>query len=337
MRILRYLAAGFTFSLALGACTAVESKTADRAETTTTTSAPDAPNCTLTQPPATILGSVQSQGINRDFVVSLPAGYTGAEPTPAILNLHGAGSSKEQQVIYSGLPAAGAERGYIVITPDGLVPDGGSQGREWNMFREPGADDYTFVDNLLAYLNSMLCIDADRVFSAGISNGAGMTAGLACAPPTRFAAIALVAGTVPAVDCPDDANVSVVAFHGTTDPVIPYMGGDVNFSAAHGRPAPAAEDAIGSWARVDGCDTMPTESAVTPQVQMTSYEGCDGDAEVILYSLQDGGHTWPGSAIDLAALGIDQLGATVMDISATNTILDFFDRHPRTGEATASS
>jgi polyhydroxybutyrate depolymerase len=58
-----------------------------------------------------------------------------------------------------------------------------------------------------------------------------------------------------------------------------------------------------------------------------SWPGCQDGTEVVLFTIEEGGHTWPGS-IDLAAIGIDHLGSTTRSIDATKLILDFFDRHP---------
>jgi poly(3-hydroxybutyrate) depolymerase len=51
---------------------------------------------------------------------------------------------------------------------------------------------------------------------------------LACERPDRFAAVALVAGTGPAqavATCSTTGHVSVIAFNGTDDPLIPYNDG----------------------------------------------------------------------------------------------------------------
>ena len=53
------------------------------------------------------------------------------------------------------------------------------------------------------------------------------------------------------------------------------------------------------------------------------YPDCDDGAEVELYTIDGGGHTWPGSPID-----VPRLGANTDQIDATDLILDFFAEHP---------
>jgi polyhydroxybutyrate depolymerase len=51
--------------------------------------------------------------------------------------------------------------------------------------------------------------------------------------------------------------------------------------------------------------------------------GKDG-AEVVLYQIDGGGHTWPGRTVRLKFLG-----PVTMDISANDLMWDFFQKHPR--------
>ena len=53
----------------------------------------------------------------------------------------------------------------------------------------------------------------------------------------------------------------------------------------------------------------------------SSYSRCAGGSEVVLCSIDGGGHTWPGG------LPIP-LGKTSTSISATDTMIDFFLAHP---------
>ena len=48
------------------------------------------------------------------------------------------------------------------------------------------------------------------------------------------------------------------------------------------------------------------------------YGGCDDDATVVLYTIQDGGHTWPGG------WPIPGVGKTSQDIDATEELWEFF-------------
>jgi polyhydroxybutyrate depolymerase len=51
------------------------------------------------------------------------------------------------------------------------------------------------------------------------------------------------------------------------------------------------------------------------------YTGCRRGSDVQLYSVTDGGHTWPG------AIDVPRLGPVTTEIDAADLILDFFDDH----------
>jgi len=53
------------------------------------------------------------------------------------------------------------------------------------------------------------------------------------------------------------------------------------------------------------------------------YTGCEDDAEVVFYTIEDGGHTWPGGN----PLPKSIAGDTSMDISASETMWEFFEQY----------
>jgi len=58
-------------------------------------------------------------------------------------------------------------------------------------------------------------------------------------------------------------------------------------------------------------------------VQRSAYRGCARGADVVLYTVVGGGHTWPGS------FDVPDLGHPTQEINAADLILDFFAHHPR--------
>jgi polyhydroxybutyrate depolymerase len=164
-----------------------------------------------------------------------------------------------------------------------------------------------------------------------MSNGAIFSTVLACALPGRIAAIAPVAGVNGAPACAAGApRVDVLAFHGTGDPVVPYLGGDYfsGVDASHSSDAQAqpVDEAVSRWAAFDGCGSPVAEEWVAQDVQHLTYPGCPQNGEVELYRVVGGGHTWPGAL----PVRLERLGATTNSIDATTLMLDFFDAHPRT-------
>ncbi len=267
-------------------------------------------------------------GTDREYLLSIPDDYDPSKPAPLLFDFHGLGSNMQEQSLYTQLDQQGGARGYVVITPNGQ----GDALRHWSLLPSMSTNpDVAFVQAMLRRTNRTLCIDQKRVFSTGISNGAMFTTLLACALPGRLAAIAPVAGINATEVC--DARtppVSVLAFHGTADPVVPYAGGELFSGANIGRvlgvpPAKPVDDAAASWAAFDGCGTPASQSWVADDVQHFVWPGCPTAGAVELYRVVGGGHTWPGAA----AVRADRLGSTTSSIDATGLMLDFFQAHPR--------
>jgi polyhydroxybutyrate depolymerase len=60
-------------------------------------------------------------------------------------------------------------------------------------------------------------------------------------------------------------------------------------------------------------------------VRKETYGGFADSAEVVLYSVEGGGHTWPGK---LQYLPESIIGRTSRDFDASEVIWQFFKEHP---------
>lgn len=252
-----------------------------------------------------------TDGRVRTFRMFVPAGYDSMAATPLVLNFHGLTSNIEQQVELSRLEPLADEETFIVITPQGTENENGVP--FWNA--SPGSsetvvDDAQFVGELLDQVESDLCVDLDRVFSTGMSNGGFMSSHLACVMAARIAAVATVTGITGNNDC-DPIAVPVVHFHGTADGIVRYDN---------------IPDRVSGWAAANGCDEGPTETEITAEVTHDIWS-CPEGAEVEFYTVIGGGHTWPGTPLPepMATL----LGYTTVDIDATAIAWEWFKAHPK--------
>lgn len=250
-------------------------------------------------------------GVERTYLLTLPTGYNGKKAHPMVFNFHGGGGNQASTEAYTGMGRIGAARGYIVVTPSALGSPAG-----WNLFSNPAeADDYGFIDALASDLSERLCVDTDRVFAAGHSNGSAFTGLLSCKAPYRFAAVAMVAAFIPPAYavCPSGVKPSVLAFHGTEDPGIPYEGGWVEGVTEEGEFfVPGVRDTLDDYADAYGCRQPVKEDEPAPNVLRHRYDKCDDRSRAMLYSIIGGGHEWPGAA-----------GGS---FSATDAILDFLKK-----------
>jgi len=267
--------------------------------------------------------------------VYVPEGYDAERPTPLVLNLHGSDSDAAAQMAITGMGESAERYGYVVALPEGgLAYPGSATGRAWNIPGVPlygghpaatgGRDDVGFVAAALDRLDGALCLDDRRVYATGFSGGARMTSLLGCALSTRIAAIAPVAGLradgsdgVRPTACRPARPMPVLTFHGIADGANPYAGGRA------GRWTYSVPEAARRWAVLDACADTPRRARVSRHVDRTTWTGCAGGAEVVLYTQSRAGHTWPGAAGN----EVRGFGVIEKEISANDLMWAFFDRH----------
>lgn len=277
----------------------------------------DAPPVTCTGKQGQPLDAIWSVG-GRMVRVHVPASYDPSRPTPVVLNLHGYTGDGLQQSTISKMLAASDEHGFIALHPDGHhSPRGWNAGVCCGTAATSGTDDTGWLASVLDQAEARLCVDTDRVFATGLSNGGFMSHRLGCELADRFAAIAPVAGVV-GVTCHPSRPVAVMHVHGDADPLIPYTGGGVNGNES-------VATTIERWASNNGCTGAPTQTYQHGDATCVTRSGCTDNADVTLCTIAGGGHQWPGG-ISIGSF----LGALSNDLDATNAMWAFFAAHPRT-------
>jgi polyhydroxybutyrate depolymerase len=203
-----------------------------------------------------------------------------------MLNFHGFTSSGDQQAEISQMSSVAAEQGFIVVYPDGVgSPKGWTAGDCCDRAGANGVDDVALVTDLLDELERLLCIDTDRVYSTGLSNGGFLSYRLACELSDRIAGIAPVAGVLGIDECDPGRAVPVIHFHGTSDGIVPYDGNLVFASV---------DESIAAWTAINGCDEATEVIYEQGDAQCLQHLGCPEEAPVIRCTIDGGGHTWPG-------------------------------------------
>jgi polyhydroxybutyrate depolymerase len=120
---------------------------------------------------------------------------------------------------------------------------------------------------------------------------------------------------------------------GTGDPIVPYAGGPIahrgNQSSVIG-----AERTVALWVGSEHCNATPVRANlpdVDPSdgttISTAVYSGCANGNTVALYTVNGGGHEWPGGRpTRILPLAIGKLNN---DINATDTIWKFFAQHAK--------
>jgi polyhydroxybutyrate depolymerase len=236
----------------------------------------------------TSIHTIDLGGHERHYRLHKPAGLSA--PSRLVVVLHGGFGSAEQAERSYGWDQLADSENFVVAYPDGLnrawnVDGGGCCGRP----ARENVDDVAFISAAIADIAKNVGVDAAHVYATGMSNGAMMSYTLAC-ETTLFAAIGPVSGTQ-VVQCRSPHPVSVMAVHGTADPLVPYGGGPGRgFAHIDGPPTPELN---AFWRNVDHCQS-PTAD-LNGQVT-TSTAGCADNRDVVLITVADGGHHWPDFA-----------------------------------------
>jgi poly(3-hydroxybutyrate) depolymerase len=169
--------------------------------------------------------TIQSGGINREYILRVPDDYDNTRPYRLVLAYHWA-NGNANQVANGGMggstedPYYGlwdlAENSTIFVAPEGLD---GPNGLGWY---NTGGGDVALTDAILDEVQADLCIDTTRIFATGFSFGAAMSHALACSRADVFRGVALYAGAQLS-GC--DGGTTPIAYfhaHGVADSVLSF-------------------------------------------------------------------------------------------------------------------
>jgi polyhydroxybutyrate depolymerase len=201
--------------------------------------------------------------------------------------------------------------------------------KSWNDGRvgtpayKKGIDDVRFLGDLINYVIAHYSVDSTRIYFTGMSNGGFLTTMVACQLSRRIAAAAVIAASANRDDsCTPAVPVPIMYLQGTKDPLVPFAGGALK----NGGQVDAHEEVIRRWAKIDGCnpqavvthhpDSVGDGTTITKEVYTNSFTGI----QVVGYTIEGGGHTWPGGWPYLPKFII---GTTSKNMNACEAIWEF--------------
>ena len=267
-------------------------------------------------------------GLNRSYLVHVPKGYDSTKPEPVVLALHGMAMTGAMMVNFTGLNDTSEKNNFIVVYPNGT---GFGPLQTWNAGGLPPKiakgkpDDVEFIGKVLDDVSARTNVDTKRIYACGMSNGAMMCYRLAAEMSDRIAAIAPVAGTIAIAENHPKRPVPVLHFHGNADPIVPF---DHATTKSSFMKLNSVDESIQTWVKLDGCDAKPTEDVLSKdgddmKVTRQTYGGGKDGSEVVLVTIEGGGHTWPGQKPP-----VEFIGKSAMNISADDLMWEFFQKHP---------
>jgi polyhydroxybutyrate depolymerase len=267
----------------------------------------------------TITYTITHDGLQREYILYVPASYTGNDSVPLLFNFHAFGGFAQQQMVYGDFRPIADSAGFLIAHPQGTGDEGQ---RIWNIGIDSlTVDDVGFTEAMIDSIDAEYNIDRDRVYSTGHSMGAFFSIYLAGQLSEKIAAIASVCGSMTQVMYDSSAPAHPTPYleiHGTADPLVPYNGTNPLYL-----PIP---DVLQYWVDYNNCNTTPIITQL-PDIDTTDgstvehhvYEGGDNGVHVEHFKVIGGGHTWPGTP-----------GGN-MDIDGSEEIWNFLSRYDING------
>jgi polyhydroxybutyrate depolymerase len=270
------------------------------------------------------------QDRERSYLVHVPLAYTGAEPWPLVIAYHGGATDAAAMVRFCGLNETAEKERFLVAYPNGT-------GRRehlltWNAGTCCGyamwnrVDDVGFTAAMIDQIAREVNLDTKRVYAAGMPNGAMIAYRLASELSERITAIAAIAGPMAQDSCRPSRPVPIIHFHGTEDESAPFAGGIGSRSIARVYKH-SVEYTLIQWIAANGCPARPQVKdlpTIHDELRVTRFTYGPGQngAEIVLYRIEGGGHTWPGLPPKISFLG-----PCTQNISANELLWDFFSRY----------
>jgi len=274
--------------------------------------------------------TITCKDLERTFDIFIPSSYDKSKSISLVIAIHGGyGNAKSMEKLTEFSKVAEKE-GFIIVYPEGID-------KQWNDGRKmdekaskENIDDAGFISSLIDHLEKNINIDRNRVYATGISNGGHMCYRLAFELSDKIAAFAPVAASLSEELYKNHKNgksVPMLIINGTDDKVV-WNGGEIKFLGKSRDRVLSTEDTVKFWVSYNHCKS---EAAIIShpdkdrnddtEVEEKIYrDGKDG-TEVILYTVEGGGHTWPGG---WQYLPENIVGKTCRDINASEVIWKFF-------------
>ena len=273
-------------------------------------------------------------GNARSFIVYLPTGYNNAGRMPLIFVIHGGSGTPEGMINIANFKTIAERDKVILVYPAGIQ-------NNWNDGRptapnQLGINDVSFFNQMCDYMINNYSVDGTKIYATGISNGGFMSSRLGCELSNRIAAIAVDAATIEATTSAPNCNpvqpVPAIYIHGTTDPLVPFTGGQMTAGGTAGGTVLSHFQAIDKWITINRCNSTPTITDLPDiandgtTIKQRVYSGGTNGSEVVSYVVLNGGHTWPQGYQYLNEIII---GKTSQDMNACEVIWTFFKRFSR--------
>lgn len=224
--------------------------------------------------------TITSGGRERTFVLDVPESALTGKPVPLVLVYHGVFSTGAEIQANTAFPQKAAAEAFITAAGDGV-------GQSWNAgvccqpAQGENVDDVGFTRDMISTIESEYCVDSDRVYATGFSNGSAMVFRLACEAADLFAAFAPVGGSLALFPCEPEVPRPIQITNMISDPVVNYRLGEFSY---------------GEFLRMNACTDARDSVQLAPTASCEVAPDCADGSTTEFCSVSDLGHRWPGGA-----------------------------------------
>ncbi|MCA1011416.1 alpha/beta hydrolase family esterase [Halobacillus halophilus] len=246
----------------------------------------------------------------RTFYYSLPE-HT-EQAVPVVFCFHGAGSSGRHHMKITEFHKLSEEHQVITVFPDAVHFDPSdrmtkqwNEGREKNTAFQQEVNDVGFVLELIEWLKQQYPVDESRIYATGFSNGSAFSLRLGLECQDVFAGIGGVSGPL-VKDLAEKFQWSkpmpMLFIMGTEDKLVPYDGHyDSTYMIDQ---LLSAEETVEYFASSWGEHRSHHQERIMDHEEYSIVKNAyrqEEEEKVVFYSIEGGGHTWPGGPLSQAS------------------------------------
>ena len=272
-------------------------------------------------------------GKTYQALLYIPQNNNNSKSYPLLIATPGIGDRLLRYIRVTDFARMAGLHGFIVAFPQI------EQYQDWPEFLNPSGNSNQaalFFRSIIASASKVANIQSSNIYLTGFSTGGMIVLAAMCDMSNEVAAFGIVSASLPRAwqsECRMKRAVPAIFFASRSDPILPWDGGRFSIPLAQtpSMDVLPIDDTVALWRQNNRCNPRPllepmanVDPSDSTTVTRLKYDfECRNDAQVLLYAITGGGHTWPGSVAKLRSFE----GAISQDISASNSIWEFVRRY----------
>ena len=284
--------------------------------------------------------TVELNRLRRHYLLFVPQTLDPKLPAPVVMMLHGAGGTAAGAASHYGWCELALKEHFIAVFPEAtrfdltqpasfannppLWNDGSGRG----FAGSNRIDDVGYLRVVLDDIARKYNVDVHRLYCTGFSNGASMTFRAGIELSDQLAAIAPISGHLWQADAKPAQQLPLFFLFGDADPFNPMDGGVARGPWGGADRRPPLQRSVDRWIKTLGI--APDAHTIRDELDIHAarYGDEHGPRQIIVYTIHNLGHEWPGHGRVLppALTGPDSNA-----VDATQLVWEFFKSHPKNG------